>query len=275
MSKAVFFRPLPMTIVSATGTVAGHDAAYLGNDHMGVVWRAVSDAGGNSIMIDMGADVAVDSAALICIDGAGVGWSVQVDGATSAQGPSFAGTNFTAGVIPQLSLLIGDAPVSGRGRGFYRRAGGPVVARYWRVLITAPSAGQTFSIARIALGCAFQPERNFDFGGAFGVRDSGTVDWSSRGVFLRRRGMKNRSTGLSFASLYKDEVKAAVQPMIERVGGTGPIVLVTDPDADDDLQNRIYFGPLVGDLGTIQAKASAGWQFQANIVDLESYAGDA
>lgn len=274
MSHAVLMRPLPMTVLSGTNTVAGTDPAHVGNDYMGVVWQGRSSgAASQSLILDLGADVAADTVALIGLTGAGADWTMQVSAATAAQGP-FTGASHD---YPAVPLLAGVVPTrSGRGRALWQApAGGPAAARYWRITIATPASDMTITVARVAIGQRVQPERNFDFGAAFGVRDTGSVDWSPRAVLLRRRGVKLRSVGLSFASLYRDEVEGFVHPIIERLGATGPILLVTDPDPDADRQNRIYFGPMVGDIGTVWARANAGWQWQANVVDLEAIIGDA
>lgn len=274
MSHAIVMRPLPMTIMSGTNTVAGSDPAYVGNDHMGVVWRARSAASASqSLILDLGADVAADALALIGLTGAGAGWTLQVSAASAAQGP-FGGARHDWPAVPLLAGAL--ATRSGRGRAWWQApAGGPAAARYWRITITTPAPDMTITVARVVIGQQIQPERNFQFGAAFGVRDTGAIDWSPRGVLLRRRGVKLRSIGLSFAALHQDEVKAHIHPLVERLGVTGPVLLVTDPDPDEDRQNRIYFGPMVGDIGTVWARANAGWQWQANVVDLESIVGDA
>ena len=267
-------RPLAFTVLSGSNTLPGYDAAYVANDHMGVVWKAQNaGAAVQRVTIDMGADVAIDTIALIGLTGAQASWVLKVEVATQAQG-AFTGTTY---YHPDVDLLAGSAmPSSGRGRAYWEKpAGGPAAARYWRLHIVTPANDTAVTIARIVMGQRFQPERNFDFGAAFGVRDLGKVDWSTRGVLLRRRSTKLRTCGVSFNALYKNEVEDTVQRLLERVGLTGPILLVTDPAPDAQRQNRIYFGPLVGEIGTVWAKASAGFQWQANIVDLEQISGEA
>ena len=45
------------------------------------------------------------------------------------------------------------------------------------------------------------------------------------------------------------------------------VALVTDPGADPQLQNRCYFGPLVGDLGQTWRNAAA-WEAKTNMVSI-------
>lgn len=274
MSRAVFMRPRAFTVIDSPNTVTGTLGSNIGNDHMGVVWRAQHPAGNfHYFVVDFGSDVAIDTVALLGLTGATSAWLIQVEVATAAQGPTFAGAGKY--LYPIAPLLAGASmPTSGRGRSYWEKpAGGPATARYWRVWITTPANNTVVTIARAVFGVRAQPQHNFDFGAAFGVRDTGKLDWSARGVLLRRRGVKLRTAGLSFTRLYKDEIIANVRPLLELVGNTGPIFLLTDPDPDADRQNRIYFGPLIGDLGNIWAKANAGFQWQADIVDLEPIVG--
>lgn len=274
MSRAVIVRPLPMTVLLGTDTLTGYDATNITNDYLGVVWKAQGAShAAQTLVVDLGADLPIDTIALLGLTGAQSNWTLDIAAATQAQG-AFTGSSYS---YPQVSLLAGSASTaSGRGRSYWEApAGGPAAARYWRIIITTPANNTAVTVGRLVIGTRFRPERNFDFGAAFGTRDQGKVDWSARGVLLRRRGVKLRSVGLSFNALYKDEVEATVKPIVDMVGNTGPILLVTDTDAHAQRQNRIYFGPMVGDLGTVWAKANAGFQWQANVVDLEQITGAA
>lgn len=276
MSNAAILKPIPMTVLTGTNTVTGTAVTNIGNDYLGVVWQSQNpSAATSSFIIDMGADVAVDTLVLLGLTGALSSWTLTVQAATQAQGSGFGGGAYYA--YPAVTLLAGSAmPSSGRGRAYWEApAGGPAAARYWKIIITTAASNTLVTVARAVLGQRIVPAHNFDFGAAFGVRDMGALEWSRRGVMKRARGMKLRSVGLSFASLYRDEVEGFIHPLIEKVGATGPIVLVRDPAADAERQNRIWFGPMVGDIGTVWARANAGWQWQANIVDLEAFAGDA
>lgn len=265
MSRAIFVKPLPFVSVSASTTAAGYDPAYVGNDHMGVVWKSAPD-NGQSIIIDLGADIAVDTILLLGLTAAQGSWLYNVQAATSSQGP-FTGAYWSTA---NMTLRAGSiAPTSGRARALWLAPNdAPPAARYWRITIASGGEGPV-TIARVVIGKRIQLARNFQFGAAFGVRDLGAVDFSVRGVLLRRRGAKLRSIGLTFGAVHRDEVEAMIHPLVEQVGLTEPVALVTDPDPDDQRQNRIYFGPLVGDLGTIWAKAS-GFEWRANLVSLNA-----
>jgi hypothetical protein len=265
MSNALFVKPLPFASVSASSTASGYAAGNVGNDHMGVVWKSAAGAASRTITVDMGADVVIDTALLLGCTGATSGWTLKVEAATTAQGDTFPAGSWAGATLPFLAGSV--MPVSGRGRALWLApASPPPASRYWRFTIGGLSNAAAI-VARLVLGRKIQLIRNFQFGAAFGVRDLGNADFSIRGVLLRRRGVKLRSVGITFGSVHKDEVEAIVHPLIEEIGVTEPVVLITDADADDQRQNRIWFGPLVGDLGTVWAKPD-GFEWRANLVSL-------
>lgn len=267
MSNAVIVKPLPFAGVSASSTAAGLDPAYVGNDHMGVVWCSATGAASRTITIDMGADVTIDTMVLIGCTGAAASWTLKVDAATAAQGATFPAGSWIGAALP---FLAGSAmPVSGRGRAlWFAPASPPPASRYYRLTI-AGLANAAAVIGRLVVGRKIQLQRNFGFGAAFGVKDLSNVDFSARGVLLRRRGAKLRTIGITYSNVYRDEVEKVVHPLIEEIGISEPIALILDPDADEQRQNRIWFGPLVGDLGSVWAKPG-GFEWRASLVGLNA-----
>ena len=267
MSNAVIVKPLTMAAVSASSSAAGYSPAFVGNDHMGVVWKSATGAATRSITVDMGGDVTIDTALLLGCTGAGAGWTLQVEAATAAQGATFPAGSWIGASLPFLAGAT--MPVSGRGRALWLApASPPPAARWWRFTIGGLGSAAA-TVGRLVLGRRIALQRNFVFGAAFGVRDLSQVDFSARGVLLRRRGVKLRSIALTFGSVYRDEVEAIVHPLIEEVGNSEPVALILDPDADAQRQNRIWFGPLVGDLGTIWSRPG-GFEWRASLVALDA-----
>ena len=160
-------------------------------------------------------------------------------------------------------------PTSGRGKALWLApaVSPPPPSRYIRITLGAPS-NSVFTVARVVIGKRFQPSINFKFGAAFGVRDLGKIDFSSRGVLLRRYGAKLRTTGLTFPHVHRDKIDAVIQPLMERIGNTDCVALVTDPDAHEQRQNRMYFGPLIGDQESIWARPG-GLEWRANMVGMD------
>lgn len=269
MGKAILLQPLDMAAVTASNTASGFDVANLAIDRMGLVWRSDSGSATRSLTIDLGADVAVDTIALFGIGEANAApsasWQWSIDLATAAQG-AFGGA-FWAG-SPETLLAGTQLPESGRGKAMWLApAGAPAAARHVRINFSALGTA-AIQAARLCIGARFQPDRNFAYGAAFGVRPLGTVDFSPRGVLRRRRGVKLRAVGLQFTALHRDELENTVQRLFERIGNDNALVVVTDPDAHAQRQNRMYFGFLTGDLGSVFARPG-GFRADINLVALD------
>ncbi|MBD3762441.1 hypothetical protein [Rhizorhabdus sp.] len=273
MSNAFLMRPLQWASITATSTASGYAAANLAPwpvPRMGRVWRSASVTG-PILTIDLGSDQAFDTIALF---GIGTGnaapdpaWSWQIRIATDAQGPSFgAGLFWSSGSLS--GMVSGTLPVSGRGKALWLApAGAPATGRYVRIIFSSAAAA-VFQVAMVAIGQRFQPARNYSFGAAFGVRDLGAIDYAPRGVVLRRPGAKLRGVGLTFSGLRREEVEDTLQRLFERVGTTDPVVLVTDPDAHPQRQNRMGIGHLTGNLGTIH-RVPGAFQSEVNFVAVD------
>lgn len=262
MASAWILRPLPLAAVTASATAAGYDPAYVANDYLGVVWRSPSVAN-PYLSLDLGADAAVDTALLLGCTGAAAGWALNIKAATAAQGSGFGAGSYDA----TQDFLAGSAMLpSGRGVALWAPSPAPALTRYMRLTAQQGSTSPV-TVGRVAVGKRIALSRNFAFGAAFGVRDLGAVDFSPLGVLQRRYGAKLRTIGLTFSSVYKDEVEAAIQPLIEQVGTTDPIGLVVDPAPHAQRQRRIYFGFLLGEQGTVRRNAVA-YEWRANLVSL-------
>lgn len=256
MGNAWIIPPLPIAAATSDSTGMG-EPVYVGNDYAGVVWR--SAAANCELRLDLGSDQALDTLMLFGIVGPRAAATMRARLATAAQG-NFNGAHWAGNPQP---LYAGEVmPTLGGGVAIWSApAGAPAVARY--VAITFASAtAEPVQVGRAVVGKRIQLERNFGFGSAHGVRDLGTADFSARGVLLRRRGKKLRTLGLTFANIRKDEVEGVTGPLLERLGNTETVALVTDPGADAQRQNRSYFGLLVGDLGQVRRNAVA---FEAKI----------
>lgn len=261
-ARSFVMRPLPMPVITVTNG-SGADPMNVANDYMGVVWTSANNAGGKTMTVDLGASPgAVDTVLMFGCTGIPVGTTMAVEAADDS--------GFTTNYfISAAAIFIAGAtfPVHGRAVGYWERAAGPLTRRYWRFTFDTGVSSAVMTIARVAMGSKLQLAREFSFGGAWGVRDLGSVDWSPAGVLLRRTAAKLRTIGLTYSNVYKDEVETKVQPLLQQRAGQQPIVLVTDATVDTLRQTRCWFGPLIGDLGTIW-RTAAGWEWRANLVDL-------
>lgn len=271
MANAFLMRPLRWASATATGTASGFSVDNLSPwpvPRMGRVWRAPNTFG-QDLTFDLGSDQPVDTIALFGIGNANgaptTDQTWQISLATAAQG-NFTGASWTGSTDP---LLAGSVlPVSGRGKALWLApAGAPAAARYVRITIFNPGT-MVQQVALVAIGQRFQPQRNYAYGAAFGVRDLGQLDYSPRGVVLRRPGVKLRGLGLTFQAVRRDEVENTLQRLFERVGNTDPLVLVTDPDAHAQRQNRMGIGHLTGNLGTIH-RVPGAYQAEVNFVAVD------
>jgi hypothetical protein len=264
--NAWMLKPLAAAAASATSTSVG-DPSYVLNDYAGVVWQSgVGDAA--ALTIDLGADMPVDAIMLFGLRGFAATAMVQIALATAAQGAGFGGGSFWAAT---QGLLAGSVmPTSGKGVMLWAApdaAAPPASVRYVRLSFTGLGAGAVIQVARAVIGQRIQLARNFGYGAAFGMRDLGSVDFSRRGVLLRTRGAKLRTLGLTFSNIRKDEVEATTRPLMEQLGNTETVALVTDPAADAQRQNRCYFGFLVGDLAQTWRNAAA-FEAKINLVSI-------
>lgn len=266
MANAWIIEPLPVSGWGDTSTSVLGQPSFLTNDHAGVVFRALA-SGGNGhawyVNCDLGRDRTIDTVALFGLSGVPASATASVTYATEAQG--FFTGQYAAWNEP--TALAGSAPMTtGRGVGLFSSAE-PVVARYVQLAIFLPELGGIIEAARLVIGRRIALDRNFSFGAGFGVKDLGSLEFSRRGVLLRNRGAKLRTTSLSFSSVRKDEVEQLTKPLLERIGNTECVALVTDPAPDAQRQNRCYFGPLVGDLSQTWRRAGA-WEAKINMVSI-------
>lgn len=260
MSNALIVKPLALGTVTAEGSGAGTLPAYLGNDFVGVVHRGTNGAAG-WVQLDLASAQSLDFAAFLSTNLA-PGATQRVRAATTAAGLTGV-PGYDSGVI-NPAIAGSSIPTSGRSNSWWRDAAQSF--RYWRFDL-ASLGGAAFEAGRLVVGQSIQLDRNFSFGAVRGVRDTSKLEWSALGVMLRRRGRKLRTLSISFENAYRDEVEQKILPLLEVAGASEPLLIVLDPDAHAERQNRMYFGPIVGDLGVIQRTAS-GYRWQAELVSL-------
>ena len=268
MAKAWIIPPLPVASwIGRSGLIAG-SLEHLGNDYAGVVCRLASDAASDEdpagyVNLDFGADRTFDTVMLFGVEGVPGNARVVITYALEAAGP-FLGdvTAWDAGLV----WAGAELPASGKVTGLLASPA-PIVARYVQIALFTGSRNVVSTLSRVVLGKRIELERNFSFGATFGVKDLGSLDFNRRGVLQRTRGKKMRTVGLTFSNIRKDEVEAQTGPLLERIGNTEMVALVTDPAPDPRRQSRCYFGPLVGDLGHSWRKANA-FEAKTNLVSI-------
>ena len=258
MANAWIIPPAVFTATSAQTAVGA--PSNMGLDYAGIVWRSTVTAA-PSVLFDLGADTVADTIALFGLAGVLGTAQFQVYGSTAAEGS--AARARTTGALP---LLAGsEIPVSGQGVALAALPVGWPAIRFIEIVFAL--TGSSVQVSRAVIGKRIALERNFGFGATFGVRDLGSLDFSARGVLLRRRAKKLRTTALTFSSINKDEVENLTKPLLERIGNTEMIALITDPSPHAQRMNRAYFGPLVGDLSQAWRNSRA-FEAKANLVSI-------
>jgi hypothetical protein len=266
MSNGFVMLPLiPAAVSAPSGTAAGN-AGLTVLDYMGLFWQSPGTIA--QAQYDMGGNVSVDTVALLNLAGAPAG-SFDIHYATAAQGAVMSSVG--TGLNQFQVITVGNAYAGANALANGRQAGlwvgsSPIVARHFRVHLTGVTSGQC-RFSRFVIGKRLTLSRNFSFGGQLGVRDFSRIDFSNRATLLRRRAPKLRTCSLTFPHVERFEVEEQVQPLIEMGGNDSAVLLVTDPDAHPMRTRRMYFGPMVGNLGLVQRNAR-GWQWQAELVSV-------
>lgn len=255
MSNAIIVEPYDLGTVSAEGSAAGTLPGYLNNDWMGVVHRGTATTTGAAVACDLGVARAVDTVAFL---------SALPNPATqSIIGGTSAGVGdlYNSGAVTFAAGSV--TPVTGR-RNSLHLLPSPISARYWTTNFST-LGGTPFEAGRLVMGQRLQLARNFSFGAAFGTRDLGGGDFSAQGVWLPRPGAKQRTLGISFTRVTKQEAEEQLHALLQRIGNSKHLLVVTDPDANAQRQNRMFFGPLTGNLDALWNTAD-GWEWRANLV---------
>ncbi|WP_010545209.1 hypothetical protein [Sphingomonas elodea] len=262
MANAFLVKPLDIVGAQAFSTVTKGSAINVANDYAGVTVGLACDASPNAaaLRVDLGADFAFDT--------------IMVFGVTTLPASGTYAVLYSTAAVPGSFSVIATGPAyagatartDGKGVTLVQLSA-PIAGRFIQINYYAPAAGQSVELARVVVGRRFQPAIGFEYGAQFGVRDLGALDVSRRGVLLRNRGKKLRTVSLNFPAMTRQEAEGTAQKVMEQVGNTECIGLCTDPAADAELQNRCYFGPLVGDLGRTWATAR-GHEVRVNLLGL-------
>lgn len=261
MANGIILEPIAISSVTASNTATGYSASNVTSDFMGLVWKTDTGSATRTLTLDLGSDVDFNTIVLLGLNGALAAWDWSVE--IAADGDASFASGWTGS---DEDLLAGATmPVSGKGKAIWQAPGGaPTAGRYIRITFKNLSSAAV-ECARVIVAQKFQPERNFRFGAALGIRSTGGVEFSRRGLPLIERGVQLRGIGISYDASTEAEIETNILPLLERVGNEYPICIVRDPDANAQRQNRIYFGYLTGDLGAIWSRHN-GFTTSFNLV---------
>lgn len=259
MANAIIIEPLNLPTVTAEGSAAGTVPGNVNNDWIGVVHRGTNTAPPATLSVDFGTATAADTVALLSCNAAMTTYAIAC-GPTGGSGATYASGTLTFGAGSVV-------PVSGRLNALHL-APSLVTARHWAANAVAMS-GTAFECGRMVIGRRVDPQYNFSFGAAFGVRDLGGGDFSRQGVWLPTPGVRQRSIGLSFARATRTEIEDLIGPLLERIGNGKFILVVSDTAANAQLQRRMFFGRLEGNLEMIWTRPGLdGFEWRANLVSV-------
>lgn len=222
MSNMIIFKPLPISEV--VPQLASTGAANLLTPDPKEVWAATLGAGAYALYIDMGSAVTIDS---LFVGGLNAGAFLY----TFYKAADMAGGGLVA-------LYTPAAPTAASPYGFVRLAA-PTSSRYFRISIANFSVGPQAGV--IALGLAFQPTHNREWGGGRLLIDTGSKERLLGGGFGIGEGVRKAAYQWTFGDLLDAEVEALWDLAKDR-GETSPIVVVEDPADTAGLGNRIHYG---------------------------------
>lgn len=232
MSNMVIFKPLP---ISAVATGGGSGASNLLTPDPKEVWTSETFDANHNIDIDLGSTQSIDSFL--------VGYTTY-DG-PGAAGPATlsitGGTSYTATTISAAAAFLAASSSSSPVRKHsFRKIAAPVNARYVRLNIVQ-SDNDASTVGIVAIGLAFQPTYNREWGGGRQVIDTGTKEGLLGGGFGIGEGARKAAYRWTLGDLTDAEVEALYALTLDR-GETRPAVVIEDPDATSGLNERIHYG---------------------------------
>jgi hypothetical protein len=240
VSNGFLLRPLVPAALFAPATPAAPTALTdMLNDMIGVQYVSGAAGSTDSIDVDFGGAVAIDTVAILSGNGGTTTWTLR--GATTQGGldaaPTLFSGDFAAGSVLPTSVRTHALAV----------LAAPATFRWWRIgfagIIAPPEIG------RLVMGLRFQPQINFSFGAQLGVTDLAGGDFNRRGLFLPNEGATLRTVGLRWPHATRAESEEQISVLLERIGNRGHVLACIDPDPHPQRQRRLYFGPLRGNLG--------------------------
>lgn len=118
-------------------------------------------------------------------------------------------------------------------------------ARYWRIDIDETANTDTYvQIGRLVVAPRFTPTYNFAVGATFGFDDGTTVGRSLSRVRYYDDRPKGRTLSLAFENLPDAEAVTVVRDMVEDLGASGQVYVVTDAADTHNLQRRSFLANL-------------------------------
>lgn len=230
MSNMIILRPLPVAAYS--GSYTSIENAFTPDPKE----VAVGFHGGSSeyVDIDLGAVVSVDTFFQGFTNALPTAvWAIQVR--------ETMGGTITSTVLNNTLIRSPDG-IGPRYHALHKTAA-PVLARYLRIWFAqaATSADPAPRLGVLAVGLAFRPTYNREWGGGRRIIDTGARESLLGGGFGIGEGAIKAAYQWTFGDLSDAETDALYALALAR-GETRPVIVVEDPDKTAGLMERIHYG---------------------------------
>jgi len=187
---------------------------------------------GNSIALDFGREVTVDSAFM--------GYHTATDGQQWAVVPVNAANESVA-----IPALVPTRPLQTQGSGppyhaFYKSEV-PRTSRYWRFQTNGGANNTPYSLGTLALGLSFQARYGHEYGAGRMIQDTGIAERLFGGGFGIDDGVAAGGYQWTFGDLQADEIDRLYSIVKDR-RSTRSVLVVEDADQTAGLNERIHWG---------------------------------
>ncbi|GAK33243.1 hypothetical protein JCM17846_18600 [Iodidimonas nitroreducens] len=257
MAHAFLVEPYPIVAAFADGSAAGTEPQAINDDMIGVVHRGVTAPLG-WVEVDLGDVRSVDFASFLSTEGQAA--SQRVRGASSRAGLTVS-PGFDSGLV---NFSAGRSGAFGAVHSWWR-ADDTQPYRWWRFDFSGLS--QPFAAGRLVIGRRLAFKRNFNFGMAPGIRDLGRASITTFGTLDRRIGARLRTLEIAWSNISQMDVQESLMPVLERLGQTGSVLVVTDPLEDQNLARRMFWGFLDEDI-EIPQRHYDRWEWRTRLLSM-------
>lgn len=250
MANGFILRPLRPFAVSSDSVAPAFPVSNVIDPQPKVVWQTQTGAGTWTVRltIDLGADEAIDTVALLFHSGVGAGFA-SAYGRTAAQGPwPQPNTGEVAGEVIVFEKSWTE-PAAGRPARRHVLFTMPAAAtyRYVRLVVFVPgTANPDWRAGVLAVGRRWQPGFNFEHGSGRLVRDLSSMEVLPGGEHVGARAAKVPIWRCTFGDLTDAELRS-IWTVLQDVGESEPVLVVEDPDPGvPGLHERIHYGRFQG-----------------------------
>lgn len=238
MSNMILLEPLTLQAGWITGTAAaGFAIGNLADQQPLVAWKAAA-AGQTFVTFDLQADRAIDTV-FLGFTNADASATWQIRAATQAQGAAWL-DNSGSIVLATTQLWASFDALGPRFHAFWHAAA-PITARHMRLTLINEVA--PLSAGVLALGQAFKPAFNYEWGSGRGLIDLSRKDRLPSGAMAVDARAIVPTWNWTLGDL-TDTDRDALWAIARRTGNSRPLLAVEDPDVAAGRHERLHYGTL-------------------------------